>query len=242
MFKDRTGEFYTFKDGRTMEIIKYFKAIDITVKFNDGTIVKNVRHGNFIRGNIKNLNNPNIHKIGFLGYGKYKFIKNDICYRTWTSLISRSYSNYTHSKSPSYIGCSVHPDWHNFQNFAKWFEENYVQGFHLDKDILLKGNKIYSAETCCFVPLEINGLFTNRKSKRGSCVIGVSKLNNKYISTFNINNKRKCLGVFDTEEQAFITYKLLKEKKIKELAEKHKSQITEQCYNALMNWQIEIND
>lgn len=64
-------------------------------------------------------------------------------------------------------------------------------GWALDKDILVKGNKIYSPETCCFVPQEINNLFTKRKSCRGTLPIGVKyiKENKKFSASFSRNKK-----------------------------------------------------
>jgi hypothetical protein len=242
MIKDRTGEIYTFEDGRTVEIIEYFSARNITIKFNDGVVLNKIQYGNFNIGNIRNFNMPNVFGIGFLGYGKYVSFKNNKCYQTWTSLMARSYSDYVHSRRPTYIGCSVHPDWHNFQVFAEWYYKNYKEGFHLDKDILIKGNKVYSEKTCCFVPKEINGLFTTRKLDRGRFLIGVSKRRNSYFASVNINGNRAFLGDFHNETEAFNAYKIAKEKGIKFVANKFRDQITPECYNALINWTIDIND
>ena len=112
------------------------------------------------------------------------------------------------------------------------------EGFHLDKDILIKGNKIYSFKTCCFVPVEINSLLTKTNSKRGNLPIGVSKSGNKYKARLNSN----LLGTFDTSKEAFKVYKVAKEKHIKEVAEIWKSQITKQVYKALLKYKVEIID
>ena len=145
-------------------------------------------------------------------------------------------------KQPSYIGCLVDEEWHNFQNFAEWFEDNYVEGWHLDKDILIKGNKIYSPETCCFVPLEINSLFTKSDKIRGEYPIGVSKKDKKYQANVNKNSGFIFLGAFNTPEEAFQVYKTAKEDYIKEVADKWRGQITEQVYQAMYSYQVEITD
>ena len=118
-----------------------------------------------------------------------------------------------------------------------------MQGWELDKDILIKGNKVYSPETCCFVPQEINCLFTNCKSVRGKYPIGVTKtVNGKYKARINKNGDRIDLGLFDTPEEAFQVYKIAKELHIKEVADKWRGQITEPCYEAMYAYEVEITD
>lgn len=241
---NRIGEIYTFSDGRTMKIIEYFNTDNITVIFNDMSISKNERYSRFKIGQIKNKNTPVVCGVGYFGYGDYSEKNNLICYGAWKGMISRCYHVNSASKNPTYSDCSVHPDWHNFQVFAKWFYNNYKDGFQLDKDILFKGNRVYSAKNCCFVPKDINVLFTSGKKIRGNNYIGVfrTKNNKKYSAQISINSKNIYLGTFSTEIDAFLEYKKEKEKNIKIVANKHKSNIIPECYNALMNWTIDIND
>jgi len=119
---------------------------------------------------------------------------------------------------------------------------NYERDFHLDKDILVKGNKVYSPETCCFVPVEINILLIKNNSKRGNLPIGVSKNGNKFQATISKGVIREHLGTFEISEEAFEAYKIAKEVYIKELADKWRGQITEQTYQALINYKVKIND
>jgi hypothetical protein len=185
--------------------------------------------------------------IGYIGEGKYLVSikrKHTKIYITWRGLLERCYSESYHIKKPTYKDCSVHPDWHNFQVFAEWFEKNYVEGFELDKDILIKGNKIYSPETCCFIPPEVNTLFTKSNKARGEYPIGVSfvKSIKKFISQLSIENRQINLGYFDTPEEAFYAYKIGKEDYIKLVGDKYKSRITEACYQALTKYKVEITD
>lgn len=171
----------------------------------------------------------------------YKF------YQTWKSMFRRCYSKIFHAKQSTYSDCTVCDEWLLLSNFKKWFDENYIEGYALDKDILVKGNKVYSPETCCFVPNEINALLTKRQNYRGKLPIGVT-INNKsfyYIATINLNGrKRKYIGSFSTPEEAFEAYKKAKEEYIKEVAEKYYKEgaISEKVYNALMNYEVEIDD
>ena len=132
-------------------------------------------------------------------------------------------------------------EWHNFQNFAQWHEENYIEGFVLDKDILQKGNKIYSPENCCFVPNEINVLFTKRQNDRGDLPVGVIKSYNRYIFQLSKNGKRHRKS-YETPEEAFQAYKQAKENYIKEIADKWRGKITEKVYEALYAYKVEITD
>ena len=80
-------------------------------------------------------------------------------YSVWHSMLQRCYDDKYHIKHPTYEGCTVCDEWLYFSNFKKWFDENYIEGTQLDKDIFSK-NKVYSPETCCFVPREINVLMS----------------------------------------------------------------------------------
>lgn len=172
----------------------------------------------------------------------------DTCYNVWVSMIGRCYTTNTRPTDKSYIGCEVCPDWLTYSNFHNWFYDpnnGYVKGYNLDKDIISKGNKIYSPSTCCFIPQELNKVFTKRKSRRGEFPIGViiSK-SGKYDSRIKINKKDYYLGVYNTVEEAFNAYKNAKERHIRNVAEKYfqEGKITERVYNALMKYEVEITD
>jgi hypothetical protein len=165
-------------------------------------------------------------------------------------MLARCYSEKFHEKQPTYIGCTVCEEWHNFQNYAKWYDENYyeVDGYkmNLDKDILVKGNKIYSPETCVFVPDFINLLFVNRKQYRGSLPVGVkvcTKNPKKYEAQCRNNTgKRIYLGYYDSPEEAFQYYKEFKENLIKETAKEYEDRIPHTLFNAMCNYVVEISD
>lgn len=118
----------------------------------------------------------------------------------------------------------------------------------LDKDILIKGNKIYSSETCMFVPQTINTLFVKCDKARGESVIGTSPKNGKYqVQCWLINpetgkSKQEFLGYYETQEKAFEIYKYYKERNIKQVADYYKDLIPERLYNAMYNYEVEITD
>ncbi len=154
------------------------------VKFNTDTgNVKEARSNHIFDGAVSNPMRKSVKGRGYIGEGSYKVHKNGNTTRisiVWRGIISRGYDDKFKKTHPSYIGCSVASEWHNFQNFAKWYDENYIEGYELDKDILIKGNKLYSPDTCVFVPPYINTLFIKADKARGSLFIGVRADGYKY--------------------------------------------------------------
>lgn len=194
---------------------------------------------------MKVLSQSSVSGIGYLGKGKFKSSINNkktIYYTAWYNMIKRCYDKDVQEKHPTYIGCSVSEEWLNFQVFAEWFQQNYKEGFELDKDILFKGNKIYSPETCCFVPQEINNLLLKSKTIRGEYPIGVTKKGNKFRARIKKGSKELHIGLYSSIKEAFDAYKKVKNSYIIELANKWKSDITLETYEALMNYQIKITD
>jgi len=142
-----------------------------------------------------------------------------------------------------YAGCSVSDEWLDFQSFAEWYLSNHIPGFHLDKDILVPGNKIYSAETCGFVPVAINVCLSHsrRKNRSYDLPTGVSfcSVNKKYQSTISINGRSISLGLFGSSDLARSAYLKKKKEHLLSLAEQYRPMITEEIYKALLIFPIE---
>lgn len=243
----RVGEKWETKGCGKITIVAYTNAHNCDVKFEDGTIVKDVSYGNIKKGAVSNPNTPTAYGVGFIGQGKYSSkINGKITkvYDTWIGMFRRCYSKDFHIKYTTYKECVVDEYWHNFQIFAQWYEENYINDYQIDKDILVKGNKVYSPETCCFVPHEINSLFLTCKSKRGVYPVGVSKKGSMFRATLTTQGKQKYIGIFTTPEEAFKAYKEVKEHQIKKTAIDYYSRgkIPLKVYNAMYNYKIEITD
>lgn len=263
---DRTGERGCNNFGSEMIIInsymkfndKYkrnYKHVDVYFPEYDWTF-KNVQYQNFKKGNVKCPYERRYYGVGCLGEGEYKVSENGRqtkVYNTWHGMLERCYDEKLQEKHPTYKGCIVCEEWHNFQNFAEWCYENYyeIEGERmcLDKDILIKGNKIYSPDTCILVPHTINTLFVKRDKARGKSVIGATLTKNgKYVSQCNLINpktgksKLKHLGYYETQEKAFEIYKYYKERNVKQVADYYKDEIPQILYNALYEYEVEIND
>lgn len=248
--KNREGEVYKTNEGYNVKIIKYINHENCTIMLDNGTILENIRLQNIRSGGIKNPFHRGAEGVGFLGVGKYKGGVDNKSICLWRSMLSRCYNDKYQKRQLTYKGCTVAEIWHNFQNFAAWYEENYnpetMEGWELDKDILIKGNKIYSPEACCFVPREINILLTKRQNNRGEFPVGVKDrkkaVSKRYESRLNKKGKSEYLGVFKTPEQAFEAYKEAKEQYIKETANKYKDQLDSRVYEAMYNYKVEITD
>jgi len=184
-------------------------------------------------------------KNDYEGNIKYNKVKIQ-SYHTWEQMLKRCYGTKFKEKNQTYKDCCVCEEWLSFSNFKEWFDENYIEGYALDKDILVKGNKLYSPQTCCFVPIEINSLLTKTQKLRGDCPIGVHfrKDNQKYFAYTSKKGERVNIGCFDNAVDAFNAYKAKKEEIIKEIATEYfnNGKIAEKVYNALMNYQVEIDD
>ena len=158
------------------------------------------------------------------------------------------FSDTLKKKYPTYDGCKVSNNFKSYEYFYEWCNKQIGfnnEGWHLDKDLLIKGNKVYSEDSCVFIPKEINLLLVKREALRGKHLIGVSwkKANKTFVATVNKNKGNpKWLGYFKTELEAFNAYKQAKEAFVKEQASKFKSQIDPRAYNALMNYTVEITD
>ena len=182
----------------------------------------------------------------YIGIGKYHSKNCNIGYNKWIGMFRRCYIY----DLISYNGCTVSEDWWDFQNFASWFEENYPDDrssrWDLDKDILIKNNKVYSKDTCCFVPVDINKLFTSRVNHRGDYPLGVyyKAKNKKFCAQCadGSGSAQVYLGLFDTAEEAFLVYKTFKEGTIKKQALKFRDKLDDRVYETLCNYQVEWGD
>jgi len=166
-------------------------------------------------------------------------------YDVWQSLLARCYSAIMQKKYPTYVGCSVSENFKSYSYFYEWYQNQIgsrQEKPHLDKDLLFKGNKVYSEDTCLFLPRELNNLITFRRADRGSLPIGVTSYQGKFIAQCSTKRASQHIGCFNTIEEAFAAYKEVKEAFIKRQAEKWKAHIDPRAFAALMAYTILITD
>ena len=145
--------------------------------------------------------------VGYVdGKQKQKLVWRCHYYQAWKDMLKRCYSAKYQESKPTYKGCTVSEDWLTFTNFKSWMKKQDFKGNHLDKDILVEGNKVYSAETCVFVTLAVNNFTTDSGAARGKWLIGVSwhkrdcKFQSKCSNPFT--KKRETIGYFTCEQAA----------------------------------------
>ena len=186
------------KQGYIMKIVEYKRYDDMVVEFQDEHKAKvHTTYGNFKRSQVRNPYDKTVYGVGYLGEGKYKvYIDQDHLepvYNVWRTLLGRVCTEKHREQFPAYADCEVCEEWHNFQNFARWFHENYFEcdcRLHVDKDIIKPGNRIYCPEFCLLVPQKLNALFVNRPNNR-NLPNGIYKVSKGYFAKYN----NKDLGV-----------------------------------------------
>ena len=256
--KERIFEEKENYQGYKMKIIKYFSANDMIVEFSDTYKGKvHCSYKSFCCGSVKNPYHPDVYNVGMIG-SKYKAFENGKEvkeYKTWHGILQRGYDEKLKNKQPTYVNCVVSEAWKLYENFYEWIhmQDNYYKWstgsrWVIDKDIIKKWNKIYSSDYCILIPENVNTLFTRRQNDRGEYPIGVyyyKKGDCFRAQCMNpLLNKRILIGSFNDPCVAFFAYKEYKERLIKEIAELEYKQknITERCYDAMINYEVEITD
>ena len=231
-----------------------YKVIDITpenklkVRFLATGYEDTIFPMQLLNGEIHDYTLPNIQGCGFTGGRLCNGEHKSKAYVTWTNMLNRCYGKRTSKINSTYKGCVVSQEFLYYNLFKEWCLQQkgyYNKSWALDKDLLSpKGAKIYSRETCVFLPPEINSLLTTTKAKRGGLPIGVrySKNRQRYQADIGMNGENFSLGIYDTKEEAFAVYKQAREDYLKVKADKYKEQLCERAYNALYNYTVELDD
>ena len=150
-------------------VISYVNCSNVGIEFIDTGHRANVDSANIKRGSIKDPLRPSVYCVGYFGVGtaiSRSNGKNTKAYDAWNNMLMRCYDDECQNNHSTYKGCTVCDEWHNFQVFSSWFNENYVEGHEIDKDIKVSGNKVYSPITCLFVTKKDNLIKASAKSYR----------------------------------------------------------------------------
>ena len=249
-YKDCVGKICKSKLSGDFKILKYNNNRNVAIQFVNTGYETTIELVQVKRGNVKDPYSPSVYGVGILGT-KHPYSINGVKtkeYELWSSMLERCYSDTFQKKQPTYKDCGVSDKFKSYEHFYEWCHKQVgfgVEGFEIDKDLLIKGNKVYSEDSCVFLPAEINMVLVKCTASRGEYLIGVSWCNTKkaFVARVRKNKgKSEWLGLFKTELEAFNVYKEAKENYLKQLAEKYKSQIDPRAYNALMNYEVEITD
>lgn len=154
----------------------------------------------------------------------------------WKNLVKRCVDSKYKEKHPCYKDVSICNDWLLFSNFYNWAYPLYKDGYALDKDILCgKNKKIYSPQTCCFIPPKLNNSITYLIKNIQDYNAGIEKRGSKFCPTISINNKKTYLGVYESKEEAIKVRREAKKNYILSIANKYKNEIDVVVYNALLS-------
>ena len=248
--KDCVGKVCKSLNSGDFKILKYNDKTNVEIQFLKTGYKTTVYLGNIKSGSIKDPYSPSVFGVGIIG-AKYPITINGVItkeYALWKRMLERCYSDTFLTKNPTYEGCKCSENFKSYEYFYEWCHRQVGfanKDWQLDKDLLIKGNKVYSETTCVFLPREINSLLINRTASRGEHLIGVywSKTANAFVA--RVSRNKGCsehLGLFKTELEAFNAYKVAKESFVKEQANKWKDEIDDRAYKALMSYTVEITD
>ncbi|AUR91528.1 hypothetical protein NVP1161O_086 [Vibrio phage 1.161.O._10N.261.48.C5] len=241
------GQIYESNYSGKVEVVSYFGVKKVEVRFLNSGKTKWVRGDHLKLGTIKDYHQPTVFGVGVVGDNVTKVEgKTTTVYNAWTGILERCYSESLHKTHPTYKDCEVSEDWKYLDNFKVWFENHHKDGWEIDKDLLFKGNKVYSEETCRYIPKSLNNLIKeNWKLSTKDLPLGVTERHHCTTNPYNASvsvgkSKRVSIGNYPTPELAFQAYKREKEKHIKTFSTElfTSGEIDSKLYEALINYEV----
>ena len=247
----KEGDMYITNSSGKVVVRKYLNCESVEIEFLNTGWKTVARKRNIELGSVKDKYKPDVYGIGIVGckYATKTNGKHLPEYVLWHNMMTRCFDAKSWIKHPTYKGCDISENFKHYEYFYEWCQNQVgfkERMFSLDKDIIVKGNKVYSENVCVFIPMEINTVLNKKSASRGELPIGVSyhKASGKFRAYVSLGKgiPIKHLGLFENKLEAFDVYKEAKEGYLKELAEKWKDQIDPRVYEALNNYQVEMTD
>lgn len=246
------GEEFTTNQGYTVSVLPYETTKEIQVIFKETQNIVTTTLAGLRNGHVRNPFHRGIFGIGFNTGDHYHTkpfrgsVKPTKEYRCWVDMLRRCYDpKFNGFRVYGGAGVTVDSQWHNFQEFAEWCQ--WQRGFHntgwsLDKDWLSRDSKIYSPETCCFVPKQINNLVTT--VCKDQVAIGVHKTKGQY-SYFKLHIgghgiQEKFVKTVASLEEGKILYGKLKKDIVYKIAIKYKEEIEPRLFEAMLLWEAKL--
>lgn len=247
--KIEVGSVWSSKNCGKFKVTKYVRCNSIYIKFLE-TGGKIVTSSDSVRkGCVRDPLIRVVQGVGFIGSGVFKSKinnKSTDAYGCWRNMLIRCYGERYQKEKPSYIGCTVCEEWHNFQNFAKWYYANHPQDgekWHLDKDFTVIGNKIYSPETCAFIPASVNSFITDCARSRGEFNIGVTFARDRKMFRASCQNpfsgEQERIGQYKSELEGHLAWRKRKSQHCDSLIDKYDSEIVK---SAIRNYKYALDN
>ena len=215
------GYKFTSKEGFEYEVIEVLKDSLRIIRTTKSPIFTTTTRTPFIRdGIVRNPYSRNVFGRGYIGEGMYNSknakINGKDFYDTWSKMFDRCYRGV----DLTYSNVDVCEEWYNFQNFMDYVEKTFPIGildekFVLDKDLLQKDSnfKIYSKDTCVWIPKRINSYIQNKRSGTNNKHKGINKDYNQWVASSTLFEKggiKFTIGYFYNLEEAINAYKEFK--------------------------------
>lgn len=236
--EDFVGKVFENSLGLKFEIIDLKIYYDVTVRFKVSGFTTTARLDHIKRGGVRDRFHRENFGVGYLG-SMDGVVDHQRLRSKWGGMLNRCYNHKYHERKPTYRDCRVSEYFQNFTNFYYWANAQVgfdIVGWELDKDILIRGNKVYSEDTCVFVPREINTLIFNSDGKFSG--VRFDNNSNKWQVRVNKLGVSLSFGYYEDKDTAMKLYAREKENVIREVAEKWKGKIDDRTYDALISWNI----
>lgn len=230
------GLFFSTKKWGILEVVRYMDNKNVVVRFITTGTERSVSLQSIQQGDVKDWGLPTVYGVGILGLpGVCKTMRR--AYKVWTSILFRSYVD---EKRADHLKTSLSDEWIYFPNFLEWYNDNYVEGWELDKDLLGEGSRIYSKDTCAFLPREVNQFLVVSKGSEGEISRGFyyNHERNKYVTCFSIKKVNYTHKGFETAKEAQEEFNRFKKETAKHYAEKYRYGLSERAYNKLVNFDM----
>ena len=242
----KVGDTFLTKCCGICTVIEYVSYVEVYVKFEDDSVVK-TRVQSLERGHCRNLNSKLVFGAGindmFRAEKTKDFIKQK---QLWHGILERCFSEKFLEKSPTYKNCKVSESWLILSNFIEDvksienYEKSLNEGWQLDKDLLSNGSKLYSKDTCCFIPRSLNIILSSYPKKLNGLPKGVKlSKGGKYFAIIQKEGKKIFLGSYDSVEEASRVYNIAKKEYLLNIADSIKDVVPENVYKALVNFNLE---
>lgn len=242
MAKVKVGDVFYNNAGSKLMVVEVNKQADVLIAFQDDyrylvrTTAKCVR-----AGSVRNPYHPLVYGVGFMGVGRHKSKGDDgksKAHGIWRDMLKRCYGDNIVESPKSYKDVTVCDEWHNFQNFADWYTNHrfHGMGYHLDKDLLVVGNKIYSPDACTLVPQEVNQIVTDGGARSRGNMMGITFVGgkNKFCAKISIKGRSKNLGYYEDPVEARNVYLKAKAEYIRDTAIEYHGKIEPSVFDRLM--------
>lgn len=243
----QAGDVFTTNQGCRCEVLEYSSVMNVRIRFLDRyETEKSVRAEHLRNGGIDNPYFPSVYGVGFIGVGNHAPTferRSTIAGERWRQMLKRCYENGYQMNNPTYIGCTVKDEWHNFQAFAEWHmrQPNHSdKSLELDKDLIRIGNKEYGPDLCSLVPRRVNGLIGIRTKNNGlqTGVSWNSKGRRYQVDCRDENGDHRFLGWYECKHAAAEVYRDFKESVLKKVALQFKDKIDPRVFDTLTNYKV----